>query len=206
MTACNRKFLIKGRDIYASSKSLNTFPIIKQSTKRHVPIMKVMLGVLYEYMRVPSRSRGKKVIDTRESALHFPRTNRRGAARRDASVGSTNESRTRRTSTPGVGTRRRQGTARGAFLSPGGANPGSPPSSSSSSFSLYHPPPRRPPVVFVLFCFLLRETTKAIHDDEAEVEGRRTRAAVRERETIPVEEGPFCPAHPTRSFRRPWSH
>ena len=25
-------------------------------------------------------------------------------------------------------------------------------------------------------------------------------------ERIPAEEGPFCPAHPTRGFRRPWSH
>lgn len=37
-------------------------------------------------------------------------------------------------------------------------------------------------------------------------EGALQARTVRERETIPVEEGPFCPAHPTRGFRRPWSH
>lgn len=50
---------------------------------------------------------------------------------------------------------------------------------------------------------LLREITKK---QRSRREEGALRARARERETIPVEEGPFCPAHPTRGFRRPWSH
>lgn len=57
-------------------------------------------------------------------------------------------------------------------------------------------------VVFVLFSSLPRDREGYV----AEVDGGRLVHAARERETIPVEEGPFCPAHPTRGFRRPWSH
>lgn len=161
-----------------------------------------MLGAIYECTRVPSRSRGKKVIDTREGALHFPRTNRRRVRRTHERIENKTHIDARRrdettTTTTGHSTRR-------AFLSPGGANPGSPPSSSSSSFSLHHPPPRRRPSSSSYSASFFARPRR-LHD-EAEVEGRRTRAAVRERETIPVEEGPFCPAHPTRGFRRPWSH
>lgn len=142
-------------------------------------------------------ARGKKVIDTREGALHFPRTDR---ARLPGPRFENKTSHRRRASRRGD-----DRAARGAFLSREPIRlllrlhlhprlpPPSPPSppSSSSSYSAF---------------FLLRETTKAARRSRGRRRKTHSYAAVRERETIPVEEGPFCPAHPTRGFRRPWSH
>jgi len=93
-----------------------------------------------------------------------------------------------------------------AFLSPTRTNPSTSSSSSSSSSSLYHPPPcLRHHGCLILLLRSLRDH-EGYHDEVEVDEGRRAYAAVWERETIPVEEGPFCPAHPTHGFRRPWSH
>lgn len=60
-----------------------------------------------------------------------------------------------------------------------------------------------------LILLLPRETTKIVRisrDRRRKARSSKLMLYKRERETIPVEEGPFCPAHPTRGFRRPWSH
>lgn len=129
-----------------------------------------------------------------EGTLHFPRTNRASRPVRERFENKTH-----------IDAGRRDEAARGAFLSSTErANPGSRSSSSSStssSFSLIH---LLSSSSYSTSSFFARP--RRLHDEAEVDEGRRARAAAQERETIPVEEGPFCPAHPTRGFRRPWSH
>lgn len=55
------------------------------------------------------------------------------------------------------------------------------------------------PSIISIAGILFFEATKA-------TKKRTTEGACCTGEKIPVEEGPFCPAHPTHGFRRPWSH